>query len=105
MNEITPLKLKKALDQKEEWQLLDIRELHEHRHSNIGGDHIPMALIPLNLDKISKEKKLVMYCRSGGRSANIIQWLEINFGYTNLYNLKGGLLAWRQEVDSSLEVF
>jgi adenylyltransferase/sulfurtransferase len=63
-----------------------------------------MADVPHNVHRISKSKKVVIHCRSGGRSGNIIQWLEKNHGFNNLYNLKGGILAWAKEIDPTLPV-
>lgn len=104
MKEVTVQELKASLDAKEDFQLIDVREIHENEQANIGGLHIPMGDVPHNVDQIEKDKKVVVYCRSGNRSGNIIQWLEKNQGLTNLYNLKGGMLAWRKEIDETLEV-
>lgn len=105
MKEVTVQELREALDKQIDLQLIDVRELHENRLSNIGGDLIPMASIPYQIERISRNKMIVFYCRSGGRSANIIQWLENNYGFLNLYNLKGGMLAWKREIDPTLKVF
>lgn len=104
MKEITVQELKSMIETKVDFQLVDVREPHENDISNLGGELIPMADVPHNTDRISKTKKVVIHCRSGGRSANIIQWLEKNHGYTNLYNLKGGILAWAKEIDPSISV-
>jgi adenylyltransferase/sulfurtransferase len=90
------------LDSKEDFQLIDVREPHEYEICNLGGELIPMNEVPSNLDKISKDKTVVVHCRSGARSGNIIQFLEANYGYTNLYNLKGGILAWADEIDPEM---
>jgi adenylyltransferase/sulfurtransferase len=58
-----------------------------------------------NVDKISKDKKVVIHCKSGARSASIINVLENQFGFTNLYNLKGGILAYAREIDNSLNTY
>jgi sulfur-carrier protein adenylyltransferase/sulfurtransferase len=55
-----------------------------------------------NADKISKDKQVVIHCRSGKRSADAIRALEEKFGYDNLYNLKGGILAYADQIDNSL---
>lgn len=104
MKEVTVQELKSMIDNKDDFQLVDVREPHENDISNLGGELIPMADVPHNTDRISKTKKVVIHCRSGGRSGNIIQWLEKNHGYTNLYNLKGGILAWAKEIDPSISV-
>jgi adenylyltransferase/sulfurtransferase len=55
-----------------------------------------------NVDKISKEKKVIIYCRSGNRSGAVAQALETHHGFTNVYNLKGGILQWSDEIDSTI---
>ncbi|MFN8322742.1 MAG: rhodanese-like domain-containing protein [Chitinophagales bacterium] len=98
----TAVELKRMLDSRDDFQLIDVREENEFDICNINGLLIPMGEIPDNLDKISKEKPVVIHCRSGKRSANVIDYLESNFGYTNLYNLTGGILAWADEIDPTL---
>jgi adenylyltransferase/sulfurtransferase len=104
MKEISVHELKAMQQAGEDFQLIDVREPHENEQANLGGELIPMAEIPHNIHRISRDKKVVIHCRSGGRSGNIIQWLEKNHGFENLYNLKGGILAWAREIDPSLEV-
>ncbi len=102
MKEVTVQELKTMKDKKEDFQLIDIREEYEYDICEIGGELIPMGEIAENLDKISKTKKVVVHCRSGKRSASVVQMLEQQNGFTNLYNLKGGIMAWADEVDTSL---
>jgi rhodanese-related sulfurtransferase len=102
MNSKTVAELKQMLDAKEDFQLIDVREEHEFEICNLNGELIPMGEIPDNVKKISKDKPVVVHCRSGKRSGNVIQYLESNFGYTNLYNLEGGILAWADEIDTSM---
>ena len=102
MKEVTAIELKKMKDNKEDFVLIDVREPHEADICSIGGKLIPMGTIMEHLDEIPKEKKVVVHCRSGGRSGTVIQALEQKSGYTNLYNLKGGILAYADQVDPSL---
>ena len=101
MKEISCAELKKMIDGKEDFQLIDVREEHEVDIASIGGELIPMGDVMDNLDKISKEKKVVLFCRSGKRSGAVAQALEQN-GYTNIHNLKGGILAWADEIDPEM---
>ena len=101
MKEITVTDLKSKIDSQEDIQLIDIREAYEQDICSIGGELIPMGEIMGSLDKISTEKPVVVHCRSGKRSAAIIMHLE-TMGFENLYNLKGGILAWSDEIDSSI---
>ncbi len=98
MKEISVQELKKLIDEKADYQLIDVREEYEFDEVNINGELIPMAEVIDNVDKLSKDKQVVVHCRSGKRSATVIQALETQFGYTNLYNLKGGILAYIEEV-------
>ncbi len=101
MKEVSVKELKEMMDMKEDFQLIDVREEMEFEHCNIGGELIPMGNVMDNLDKISKDKKVVIHCKSGGRSGTIVQMLTAQ-GFTNLYNLKGGILAWSDEIDPSV---
>jgi rhodanese-related sulfurtransferase len=98
VKEITAKELKELVDKKTDFQLIDVREQHEFDEINLKGELIPMGDVMDNTDKISKEKKVVIHCRSGKRSAAVIQALETQLGYTNLFNLKGGILAYIEEV-------
>ncbi len=96
---VTATQLKALMDQGADIQLIDVREPHEHEFCNIGGELIPMGEVLQNLDRIGHDKQVVVYCHSGRRSANVVRVLQANFGYDNLYNLRGGILAWSDEVD------
>lgn len=86
----------------EPFQLIDVREPHEHKLVNIGGKLMPLATIADYADKIAKDKKVVLHCRTGSRSAKAIRELENKFGFTNLHNLKGGILAYIDEAGTHL---
>jgi adenylyltransferase/sulfurtransferase len=82
-------------------QLIDVREEFEYDIANIGGELIPMGTIPEHLDKISKEIPVIVHCKSGRRSANIVEYLEKQ-GFTDVHNLAGGILGWIDAIDPSL---
>ena len=101
MKEITVSELKKLRDDNADVQLIDIREDYEVEISEMGGEHIPMGDIMDNLDKISKTKQVIIHCRTGARSAAICNSLERE-GFKNVYNLKGGINAWADEIDETI---
>lgn len=105
MKEITVQELKRMRDENEAFQLIDVREPHEAEIAAIGGQLIPMGEVMDHVDEIAKDKMVVVHCRSGARSGTVIQALEKQFGFTNLYNLKGGILAWAKEIDSSIATY
>ena len=92
------------MDNGDDFQLIDVREDFEYETSNIGGELIPLGGILIETEKISKDKPVVIMCRSGKRSAAAIMQLE-QLGYTNLANLQGGILAWAQEIDPDIVVY
>lgn len=98
MKEITVQELKKMQDSKEQFQFIDVREPYEYEEANLGAELIPLGDVPDSVDKFKKDQKVVVHCRSGKRSANAIRFLEENFSYDNLYNLKGGILAYHDEI-------
>jgi len=102
MKEVTVQELKKMMDVKEDFTLIDVREDYEAAIATLGGKLIPMGSVMDNLAEIPTDKKVVVHCRSGKRSATVISALEEMHGYKNLYNLKGGILAWADEIDTKM---
>jgi len=98
MKEVTVQELKKLIDGKANFQLVDVREEHEFDEANLNGLLIPLGDVLDRAGEIVKDKQVVIHCRSGKRSATAIQALETQLGYTNLYNLKGGILAYIEEI-------
>jgi len=111
MNELTVHDLKAELDAATAAEpanaapvLLDVREPHEREISRIEPSlHIPMGDIPERLAELPREG-LVVYCKMGGRSARVIEFLEIQ-GFTGLRNLAGGVTAWAREIDPTMETY
>jgi rhodanese-related sulfurtransferase len=98
MQWITTNELRERILNGEQLNLVDVREPYEHDEFNIGGELIPLGKIQaMDLDQLNdfKEKELILYCRSGNRSGQACQILEM-MGFTNTKNLQGGMLAWQQ---------
>ncbi len=104
MKEVTVQELKSKIDQNEDFQLIDVRETFEYELSNLDGLNIPLSGILLEADKVSKDKPVIIQCRSGKRSAQAVMLLEQQ-GFDNLANLKGGILAWQAEIDPEIDVY
>jgi sulfur-carrier protein adenylyltransferase/sulfurtransferase len=105
MKEVTVQELQRMKESGEDFQLIDVREPYEYDICNLDGELIPMSEIPNNVDRIAKDKKVVIHCRSGKRSGDMLLWLEKNHNLSNLYNLKGGILAWAKEIDPEMPVY
>jgi rhodanese-related sulfurtransferase len=82
-------------------QLIDVREADEHKAINImGAELIPLPTVLVCAHSICHDKKVVIYCKTGRRSATAIRLLEDKYGFKNLHNLKGGIVAYIHEVES-----
>jgi adenylyltransferase/sulfurtransferase len=94
VKEITPKELIQWKANGEEVQVIDVREPKEYETANIGAELIPLDSIIENVHKIARNKKVVVHCKTGRRSIRAIRELQQKFGFDNLYNLKGGIVAY-----------
>ena len=99
--EITPKELKARLDRGEDLFILDVREPHEYQICNLHGHLIPLGDLPKRISELDSSREIVAHCRSGKRSADAVQFLS-KAGFRKIWNLKGGILAWSDEVDPSI---
>ena len=100
--EITVEDLKARLDRKEDFVLVDVREPFEWDIARIpGAILIPLGELPSRLSELNPADELVIQCKSGGRSANAVEFLQAQ-GFSKVSNLAGGILAWSERIDSSV---
>src|SRR6202007_1005445 len=99
--EITPRELKARLDRGDDLFILDVREPHEYQICNLQGHLIPLGELPKRASELDSSREIVAHCRSGKRSADAVQFLQ-QAGFRKIWNLKGGILAWSDEVDPSV---
>jgi rhodanese-related sulfurtransferase len=105
--EMTVTELKERLDRGEPVTIIDVREPHEWDIANLGAygaRMIPLNQVAARADEIPQEGVVVMQCRSGGRSGRAAEYLQSR-GWSNLFNLKGGILAWADQVDPTTEKY
>ncbi len=105
VKEIDVHELQKMLDTGTDFQLIDVREPYEYDIANLKGELIPLGQIEQAGAKIAKDKKVIIHCRSGKRSADAIRELEHLYKFDNLYNLKGGILAYAKEIDETMPTY
>lgn len=96
--QISASELKGKLERSEDFLLIDVREPFEKNEFDLGGELIPSARLLANAERIPRDRTVVLYCHSGIRSARGIRELSRKFGFTNLLNLKGGIVAWQSEI-------
>jgi len=100
-SEITPVELKAKLDAGETPFILDVREPNEYQINKIPGSTlIPLGELPRRYQELPKDRQIVTQCKMGGRSAKAQDFLK-TVGFTDVLNLKGGILEWIDKVDPS----
>jgi molybdopterin/thiamine biosynthesis adenylyltransferase/rhodanese-related sulfurtransferase len=99
--EIAPRELKARLDRGDDLFVLDVREPHEYQICNLGGHLIPLGELSRRVHELDSSREIVAHCRSGKRSAEAVEFLR-SAGFRKVLNLKGGILAWSDEVDASV---
>jgi rhodanese-related sulfurtransferase len=100
MQNISVEELKARMDAGEKINLVDVREPQEQAEFNIGGILVPLGRVQrMQIDEIEnlKDKEVIVYCRSGNRSGMACSFLE-TMGFSNVKNLTGGMLAWREKL-------
>jgi adenylyltransferase/sulfurtransferase len=93
--------LKKKLDAKADVFILDVREPHEYQICNLKGYLIPVGDLPKRVSELDSSREIVAHCKMGGRSAKAVNFLR-RAGFTRVYNLTGGILAWADRVDPKM---
>ena len=101
--QITVETLKKKIDAKEDFFLLDVREPHEVPIANLGAPLIPVGELEKRIGELAahKDQEIVIHCRSGARSQKAALILK-NAGFKNVENLAGGILAWADKIDPTM---
>jgi adenylyltransferase/sulfurtransferase len=100
--EITAQEVKKMMDEKKPFVLIDVREPHEFQICRIpGATLVPLRELPKRMNELNPAHEIVVHCRSGQRSARAVE-LMIKAGFHKIHNLKGGILAWSDQVDPSV---
>jgi adenylyltransferase/sulfurtransferase len=100
--EITPQEVKKMMDEKKPFVLIDVRESHEFQICRIPGSKlIPLGEVPKRMNELNSADEIVVHCRSGQRSARAVDLL-MKAGFRKIHNLGGGILAWSDQVDPSV---
>lgn len=100
--EITAPEVKKMMDEKKPFVLVDVREPHEFQICRIPGSIlIPLGEVPKRMHELNSADEIVVHCRSGMRSAQAVDFL-MKAGFRKIHNLKGGVLAWSDQVDPTM---
>jgi adenylyltransferase/sulfurtransferase len=99
--QITPVELKKRLDNKDDIFVLDVREPHEYQIANLGAKLIPLGELPARVSELDKDREIIVHCKSGARSQKASEFLAQN-GFKKVWNLAGGIIGWSNDVDPTV---
>lgn len=106
IKEISVQELQALRQQKADFFLLDVREPDEYALCNLQGHLLPLGQLKARLQELQphQQRMVIVHCRSGGRSAQAAAQLQ-TAGFTQVFNLKGGILAWAREIDPSVPTY
>ncbi len=104
MQTISVTQLHKALANSEPYEIIDVRESYEYNVGNLGTKNIPMGEIVARKDELPINVPLVIMCRSGKRAEAVANLLSTEMKMNNIHMLEGGILAWKEMIDSTLEL-
>jgi adenylyltransferase/sulfurtransferase len=93
--------LKRRLDAGEDVFVLDVRQPHEYQICNLKGHLIPLGELAQRVHELDPSREIVAHCRSGGRSADAVEFLQ-KAGFRKVWNLRGGILAWADRIDPKM---
>jgi len=105
VKEVSVQELKGFIDQKNDIKLIDVREPFEYEIANLNAELIPLSSVLDAAERFKHSDKVIVHCKSGARSAKAIKLLQEELELDNLYNLKGGILAYAREIDTSLQTY
>ena len=95
--DITVEDLARLREEGADFFLLDVREPHEVAIATLGGVNIPLARVAQSLADIPRDRKVVVHCKLGGRSAKAVVALR-QLGYDDVWNVAGGITAWSERI-------
>jgi len=102
--DITVEQLKALGEGEQDFVLVDVREPHELERATLGGVNIPLGDVAARRDEIPRDRKVVVHCKLGGRSAKAVTALR-QLGYEDIWNLQGGIQAWSERIDPATPTY
>ena len=103
--EMSVTELKRKIDNKDDFILLDVRESSEREICKIDGSvFIPLGELEERYKELDSNKEIIVHCKLGGRSANAVAFLQSK-GMKKSVNLEGGIIDWAETIDSTLNTY
>ncbi len=85
-------------------QCIDVREPYEYELGNIGFVNIPMSETLIISEQFDKEKQTIILCRSGKRAEAVANLLSTEYNFTSLIIVAGGITAWKETIDNTIQL-
>jgi len=105
MKSISVEELKSKMDAGAPFQLIDVREQYEREICKLNSEHIPLENLLSELNRLRKDIPVILHCRGGDRARAAVAALEQKHGFSNVYNLEGGIMAWAERFDPNMEKY
>jgi rhodanese-related sulfurtransferase len=102
--EMTVQELAQLRQQHADIIILDVRNPDEYAICNLNGVLIPMAELATRYKELNPEKQIIIHCHAGGRSKRATEFL-LQQGFKQVYNLRGGITAWANEIDTTMKKY
>ena len=99
--EISVQELKDLRDKKADIFILDVRNPDEFALCNLGGHLLPMGELPERFNELNPDQQIIIHCHAGGRSRRATEFL-MKQGFKRVFNLRGGITAWANEIDTNM---
>ncbi len=105
MKSISVEELKSKMDHSKPFQLVDVRETYEREICRLNSEHIPLEKLIAEKGRLRTDIPVILHCKAGDRAKAAVAALEQKHGFTNVYNLEGGILAWAERIDPDMEKY
>ncbi len=103
--DIEPVELKQRLEADPHLRVIDVREPHEWEIAHIeGAELIPLDKLTEHMNELDTAEEIILHCKTGARSTRALELLK-GAGFRKIKNLKGGIIAWANDVDPSLPIY
>lgn len=99
---ISVSELNEMIQSRKDIYLIDVREQFERDICSLGGELMSYQKLKQNIDKIPKDRPVIVYCHYGERSFFIVNMLSVQENFDNVYNLKEGINAWAKTIDTTM---
>ncbi len=104
MKKISVQELSEALKESKDFTLIDVREDYEYNIGHIQSVHIPMDNLSERINELNCDKETYVICKSGNRASSVANFLEINYNFSDIGVVIGGIEAYANEIDQSIEI-